>query len=116
ENLYIFKRSIGKDIVMRAVMIVMMNFILLTTGIFLLVITEDFAFIDILFEAASALGTVGLSAGITPSLSSAGKIIIIMLMYLGRIGVITLVLSIIRNRMNASMNKVVYPSENVIIG
>lgn len=58
-------------------------------GLYSLVLTENFALIDLLFEASSALGTVGLSTGITPNLSNGGKVIIIILMYVGRIGVLT---------------------------
>lgn len=53
---------------------------------FLLLLLEDFEIFDLLFEAVSALGTVGLSTGITSSLSNLGKIIIIILMFLGRVG------------------------------
>jgi trk system potassium uptake protein len=58
----------------------------LITGCYLLALTENFPFEGLLFEAASALGTVGLSTGITAALTSVGKLIIIALMYLGRLG------------------------------
>ena len=51
--------------------------------------SEPFALSQIVFEATSAIGTVGLSTGITPELSVTGKIAIIVLMYVGRVGVIT---------------------------
>lgn len=56
---------------------------------FLLSFTETFPFEEILFEVASALGTVGLSTGITGDLSSAGKVFIVILMFIGRVGVLT---------------------------
>ncbi|WP_234572397.1 TrkH family potassium uptake protein [Rhodohalobacter sp. 614A] len=59
---------------------------ILTCGIFLLLLTESHPVFDTIFEATSALGTVGLSTGITGSLSPLGKVIIIILMFLGRIG------------------------------
>lgn len=62
----------------------------LFAGVLLLVISEDFTLSQLLFESASALGTVGLSLGITPHLSLFGKFVIIVLMYIGRIGVLTL--------------------------
>lgn len=69
------------------------TFILYTSLIFLftflLAFTEDFGFQEILFEVASSLGTVGLSTGITSELSEAGKILIIILMFIGRVGVLT---------------------------
>lgn len=62
----------------------------LLTGVLILSMTDSFRFSDILFECASALGTVGISLGITADLSVAGKLDIIALMYIGRIGVLTL--------------------------
>jgi trk system potassium uptake protein TrkH len=58
----------------------------LIIGCYLLALTEKFAFEKLMFEAASALGTVGLSTGITPNLSPLGKLIITGLMFLGRLG------------------------------
>ena len=68
---------------------------ILGLGILLLSITEPHPLESLLFEAASALGTVGLSLGITSSLTAAGKLIIIALMYIGRIGVITFTAALI---------------------
>ena len=69
------------------------TFILYTSIIFLFTFlmsfTEDFAFQQILFEVASSLGTVGLSTGITGDLSKVGKLLIIVLMFIGRVGVLT---------------------------
>lgn len=58
-------------------------------GCIILAYCEPFALSQILFEATSAIGTVGLSTGITPDLSATGKATIIALMYIGRVGVIT---------------------------
>ena len=69
------------------------TFILYTSTIFiftlLLTFTEDFSYQNIIFEVGSALGTVGLTTGITPQLSSVGKVFIIALMFIGRLGVLT---------------------------
>ncbi|MEG0273882.1 MAG: potassium transporter TrkG [Longicatena sp.] len=67
------------------------------------------------FEAVSALATVGSSLGITGSLGVAGKLIIILMMYVGRIGISTLILSLTRQK-NLETNKVVYPDGNIIVG
>ncbi len=61
----------------------------MTFGTFLLLLTEGGDFVEILFEAASALGTVGLSMGITGDLTDLGKLVVIAMMYLGRVGVLT---------------------------
>lgn len=82
--------------------------LLIFFGTFLLSISESFEFEKIIFEVASALGTVGLSTGITSDLSNLGKMIIILLMFIGRLGVITFGLAI----WSRSVKK---DSENVMI-
>ena len=67
---------------------------LIALGTFLLTFSEDFKFEQILFEVASALGTVGLSTGITGELSTIGKTTIIIMMFIGRLGVLTFGLAI----------------------
>lgn len=63
--------------------------IIILLGTFLITITNDLKFENILFEVASALGTVGISTGITANINTFGKIVIIMLMFMGRLGVLT---------------------------
>ena len=73
--------------------------------------TEDFPFIKILFEVTSALATVGLSTGITSSLTVYGKSILVLIMFIGRLGVLTfLMATAMRNRKTA---KIGYPSERI---
>ena len=67
----------------------------------------------ILFEELSAMGTVGLSLGLTPHLSSAGKCIIILSMLVGRIGPLTFLLALGRRAIG---NKYSYPEEDVVLG
>jgi trk system potassium uptake protein TrkH len=84
---------LGRIIPFERLYVATSTFILYTSVIFLfsflLSFTENFDFEKILFEVASALGTVGLSTGITGELSSIGKILIIVLMFVGRVGVLT---------------------------
>jgi len=61
----------------------------LLVGVYLLTLTEDMDFESLVFEAASAMGTVGLSTGATPLLSSLGKLIVTLLMFIGRLGPLT---------------------------
>ena len=70
--------------------------LLLIAGVLILTITETAAFLPIVFEAASAIGTVGLSMGITGDLSATGKLIIIALMFAGRCGPLTIGLALLR--------------------
>lgn len=74
----------------------------LLIGTAALTICTDFALADVLFEAASALGTVGISTGITPMLGAGGKAAIIALMYIGRIGVLTLGAALMTHAVNDS--------------
>jgi len=69
---------------------------LLALDVFMLCVTERASFMPITFEAASAIGTVGLSMGLTPELSFAGKIVVILLMFAGRVGPLTLGLALLR--------------------
>jgi trk system potassium uptake protein TrkH len=69
--------------------------------------------LDIMFEAASALGTVGLTTGITPSLTGAGKLIIITAMLIGRLGPLTLLAAVTFNQKPAKYS---YPEEAIIVG
>jgi len=86
----IWKRVIPQSTLSRANGVFLLSFATVSGFIFVLLITEKFAFDDILFEATSAFGTVGLSTGITPSLTIAGKILISTLMLVGRIGPLAL--------------------------
>lgn len=76
---------------------------IIALGTFLLSFSEDFQFRNLLFEVASALGTVGLSTGITADLSPFGKIVITILMFIGRLGVLTFGLALlVRKKVNQS--------------
>ena len=75
----------------------------------------DYECLDIVFEVVSALGTTGLSTGITPFLSAAGKLLLILCMFMGRLGPITIVVALSR-RQRTEQDKLVYPEENVMIG
>jgi trk system potassium uptake protein TrkH len=67
---------------------------------FLLSFSEGFEFQEILFEVASSLGTVGLSTGITGNLSEVGKVLIIVLMFIGRVGVLTFGFALLQRKAN----------------
>jgi len=91
-------RFLGKAIPQRRVQAAMANIgfylFVLVLGIYALTLTESSTFRDIFFEAASALGTVGLSTGITSTLSALGKIIICVLMFAGRLGPLTFAIAL----------------------
>lgn len=85
-----FKYKIARNTIVRSSQIITLAFTVVIVGTFLLLFFEpDMSFSQILFEVVSAFGTVGLSCGITPELSSASRIVLIFIMYIGRIGVLT---------------------------
>jgi trk system potassium uptake protein TrkH len=84
-----FGREFTARNVYRALALVMLYLGLVTAMVLALSITEKFGFVSLLFETFSALGTVGLSTGITPNLSVAGRLIIIAAMFIGRLGPLT---------------------------
>jgi trk system potassium uptake protein len=74
---------------------------------------EKYNFIDLLFETVSAFGTVGLSTGITPGLSTAGQLLIAVTMFVGRLGPLTLTLTLVQQQ-QATIYR--YPEETIRIG
>jgi len=112
----LFKRSLRIIVVGRAITVLLLFIAVLFIATMSLSITErgnDFSMSDLFFESASALGTVGLTTGITGSLTAMGKLIIIVVMLIGRLGPLTLLAALTFNLKPASYN---YSSEAVIVG
>lgn len=105
---YISKRSVNK-----AFLIVILSLGAVFTGALVLSLVEPFAFERILFEVVSAFGTVGLSTGITGSLTQISKMIIIILMFIGRIGPMTLMIAFSQK---PEQIRVKYPEGDILIG
>lgn len=112
KQVQIFSRGIKDEVMERALVLLLFFLSFHFSATFLLAITEKFSYVQIAFEEMSAMGTVGLSMGITPSLSPLGKIIIIISMYFGRVGPLTILTSLIRR----SRGRFFLPYENVMIG
>ena len=83
-------------------------------GLFILTVSESFSFIELAYEAVSALATVGLSLGITPMLSVVGKWVIILLMFVGRIGIMTFIMSFVKE--DNSSDIIHYAEGHIIVG
>ncbi|UCZ53451.1 TrkH family potassium uptake protein [Bacillus shivajii] len=109
---HIFERRINEDIIIRALAIVVTSLAIIFLSIFILNITEQAPFIIIVFEAFSAFGTVGLSMGLTDELSLLGKQMIIVLMFIGRIGPLTLAFALAKS----SKPNISYPKGDVFTG
>lgn len=109
-----YGRSISMRHIMDAITVVMVGMTFVLGGTFLLSIVDSVSFETALFECVSAFATVGLSEGITPTLSAASQIILIGLMYMGRVGIITLGLAILVR--NKKESKIKYPEGKIIVG
>lgn len=108
-----FHYSLPPEAFRKAVIIALMGLGIIGVGTYLLCILEpNIPFLDILFEAVSAFGTVGLSTGITPSLGTASKLFSIMIMYIGRLGPMTIATLWYFNKGEG----VRYPQGNISIG
>ncbi len=118
QKLNLFDRSINFSTLQKALTIFFIYLFLIVSVTMVLTFTESslgFEFIDIMFEAGSALGTVGLTTGVTPSLSWIGKILISFLMYMGRVGPVTIAVSLTKQ---IYKNKEAFelPEEKIIVG
>ncbi len=113
ENAIAFGRRFNTQQIYRALTLVMFSLSVVTLVVFILTVTEGSKFIDLLFESFSAFGTVGLSSGITTNLSTAGRILITITMFIGRLGPLTLVLALIQRQRSTPYR---YPEEIVRIG
>ncbi|WP_139996429.1 TrkH family potassium uptake protein [Paenibacillus paridis] len=90
EDIVFFRHRLGKDRIFKALTITLISLGLVIIVTMILSMTETQPFIHLLFEATSAFGTVGLSIGVTPELSTVGKVVIALTMFAGRLGPLTL--------------------------
>ncbi|MNB76957.1 Ktr system potassium uptake protein B [compost metagenome] len=110
------KRRIPQDIIFRALAVMIISMGVVLTATFLLTITEfpqHHDFLALLFEATSAFGTVGMSMNMTAGLSNAGKWIIIITMFIGRLGPLTLAFALAQKSVK---QKYRYPEDKLLIG
>ena len=117
EDTEVFGRRVEKDLVYKALVLFFMAFSMVAFVTMVLCITEpNESFIDLLYETSSALGTAGLTTGVTQRLSTVGKVLIMINMYLGRVGLITVATSLTTNRKGKKGEKYKYPSGKILIG
>ena len=108
-----FKRKIPEKVVFKAFIITLLSLIVVCGSTFIMCILEpEYSFMQLLFECTSAFGTVGLSTGITPDLSVAGKMVIILTMFIGRLGALTIVTMWSFKQPSSA----VFTEENITIG
>ena len=111
------ERTIGVDRIRKATIIILLGLVVVVTAIFLLFLTqtlpEGFGSEAILMEVFSCFGTVGLSMGLTPYLNWFGKLILMILMFMGRVGLLTIFLSIGKRDKDTHVH---YPEGSIIVG
>lgn len=113
ENPQLFNRRVSNETVSQAATVLMMYTVLFLSGGLVISRVENLPLLSCLFETASAIGTVGLSLGITPQLGRISQMILIALMFFGRVGGLTLIFAALSNvqRVNARL-----PQERITVG
>ncbi|MEZ0452099.1 potassium transporter TrkG [Sphingobacterium thalpophilum] len=112
EYIEIFKRRIAGESVNKAFAIILLSLFVVGISFFLLIFTDpDKSMKDLLFESLSAYTTCGLSLGVTPSLSMGGKLIIVVTMLVGRVGMLTLLVAFIKN---TTRRNIIFPEEKIL--
>ena len=115
RHMRIFKHHVKKRNFIKAYTVLFFYLFSIFIAFFILLATEPFDSLDILFEIVSAIGTVGLTIGITSSLSVIGKLCIIILMFIGRVGPITIAYTFTSESKYAK-NLIQYPKTEIIVG
>lgn len=114
EEVSLYERKVPDTLIMKAVAVTVGSIATVIIGTFGIAITDpDLNFIQILFEVVSAFATVGLSTGITASLSVPAKLVLIAMMYVGRVGVLLLMSAIVGDPRPSAIH---YPEENLLVG
>ena len=112
ESITLFKRRVPQNLLAKALAIIVINLIVLMTSVLLLLVFDHGTFMDSCYECVSALATVGLTKGLTPNLTIAGKVIIIITMYLGRVGPISMAIGFSQKN---KKKMVMYPEQDLIL-
>ena len=112
DSIEIFRRRIAAESINKAFAIIILSVLTITVSFILLNVSDpEQEMIPLLFESVSAYTTCGLSMGVTQSLSPAGKLIVILTMFVGRVGMLTLLVAFIKNTKNKSY---IYPTEKLL--
>lgn len=112
DTIELYKRQIASESINKAFAIIVLSVLTITFSFVLLNFSDpEKSMKALLFESVSAYTTCGLSLGVTPSLSAAGKMIVIFTMFVGRVGMLTLLVAFIKNTKNKSY---IYPTEKIL--
>lgn len=113
DEVVLYERHVPSPLILKAISVLFVSLALIFIVIFAINIVEDKPFLSLVFEVFSAFGTVGLSTGITPALGNTGKLLIIITMFVGRIGPLTFLYALARK---FNPKGVKYPEERILIG
>ncbi len=113
QDCVIFRSRIDQEAVKRASMVVLINLSLAVIGIMIIFSVQDLPFTEVMFEVFSAIGTVGMSTGVTRELCTVSAIVIMMLMYLGRMGSLTFAMSFTEELRTSKLR---YSKEDIVVG
>ena len=114
RTVHVFRRSIAQDKIMDAMTIALIMILLALAGATVICATSPVGFTDSLFESVSALATVGLTTGVTTALSLPAQIVIILFMYFGRVGILTISLGFLMG--DRAEERFRYAQTNLLIG
>lgn len=112
DSISLFKRRVPQNLLSKALAIIVIYLIILMSCVLLLLVFDHGNFMDSCYECVSALATVGLTKGMTPNLTIAGKIIIIITMYIGRVGPISMAISFSQKN---KKKMIMYPEQDLIL-
>lgn len=127
EDIELFEKRLGNGIALRALTIMLISLVLVSAITMILVMAEveraqaggdlgeKFSYMNLLFEATSAFGTVGLSTGVTPHLTDTSKVALILTMFAGRVGPLTLALALAMSP-NKTRANIRYPEDKLMVG
>ena len=113
ENVVMFKRRINEKLIKQSLSLLVAYLLIIMAATLIIGSYENYSLMEILFEVVSAIGTVGLSLGVTGTCTIATKIIIIILMYIGRLGALTLFDLLLKDRNDTIVEK---PEGKVLVG
>ena len=114
KALKLFNREIYEEDLMKAVSVTLMSIALVFFSLLIVTFIEPYSFITLWFEITSAFGTVGLSLGVTSELTTFSKLLLMVLMFIGRVGVVTFLFTFKKSVNHDSYIR--YPKERIIIG
>ena len=113
ENIELFNRRIGWDILNKALAILVISLMYVGIIIMLILTYDNFGLKEVIYEVISAFATVGVTLGITPNLNVLSQILIIITMFVGRLGPMTFALAIGEKKIKEQYE---YPKENIVVG